>query len=569
MPKQLSAHKLLLSLLGFAALAAFLVFKTSPITPKSPIEQNRTPAQTAISDQIFSGISFRPRAHQKYTYSFTRKIYFNGLANIPEIVYHGELYLDVTKANASGFEALVSEQIVEHPEKNPSFLRAQINTAGNILKVFSKEDYNEDEKQHVNILKDLLANWVFPLRVDTVGFYEASFSALTNKDAYLQSIKTKSAYTDHSNAVRILKSSHELLWDPALSLPHSVVGTESTELGQGKGITSESSYSIQFVSTTPSTNANQALLAALNKDDSLALAQSKSDLGDNPENKNITWDNISERLRHLTDMKSQEQLQAFGDIVKLLKMHPELISSLVALLSPQDIAQGIHSELFKMIVGSLATDGSAEALTALRNIYQDPKCPVNGKGAIETALTTTQAPVDEATRDFLENEMRQNTNRDLALGAAFALGSSLQNATNNQSTSKAVDAIQAAWEQALAANNLEQELALLDVIGNSGRSDFLPTLENIINSNSITSLKAKAVFSLRFMPSTKASTLIAMSLGNTIPQIREASARAMQLAAWRESFRPPLQICSSSEARPYIQELCQSILQQNIQVSQQ
>src|SRR6185503_11910265 len=100
---------------------------------------------------------------------------------------------------------------------------------------------------------------------------------------------------------------------------------------------------------------------------------------------------------------------------------------------------------------------------------------VPGKGTILAALTTTQAQLSPSTRDFLLGETEGQNDVDLANGAAWALGSSLQGSPNDSNAQRSIASLQDAWGTALNATHPEsEELVLLDAMGNSGRNEFLP-----------------------------------------------------------------------------------------------
>jgi hypothetical protein len=188
-------------------------------------------------------------------------------------------------------------------------------------------------------------------------------------------------------------------------------------------------------------------------------------------------------------------------------------------------------------------------------IYNDPNCPVDGKGSILSAFTTTQAPIDPQIRDTLLQISQNESNQSLAQGAAFALGSALQSAGPGESTDRAIAAIQLAGQN----SNLDQR-TLLDVMGNSGRSEFLPEVAEVIQSDADPALRSKAVYSLRFMNNPQASALLSQSLSDPDPGVRLAAANAIQIAPWSPTYVTPLSKCSSGETVSAVQTACQTAL---------
>jgi hypothetical protein len=199
-------------------------------------------------------------------------------------------------------------------------------------------------------------------------------------------------------------------------------------------------------------------------------------------------------------------------------------------------------------------------------IYQDPNCPISGKGTILTAFTTTQAPPASATTDFLKNEMEQQKNSDLKYGASYALGSSLSNAIG-ASADSGMNSLRAQWQNALQSGDLVAQLSILDAIGNSGRAEFFPDVNAVTESQSAITLRAKATFSMRFMNTSASKSAIVNQFGNSNETIRESAVGAVALAPWAEQFRAPLQACTSHESVDRIQKECSELLTTHSQVA--
>jgi hypothetical protein len=293
----------------------------------------------------------------------------------------------------------------------------------------------------------------------------------------------------------------------------------------------------------------------LNESETLAIS-AKSETSDSGED----WSTLRSELLALDSKDSDTQLKVFGNLARFLKLHSDAPSDLMDLLRAQGAIQlGMQSALFKAALGALITAGTPEAQAAALKIYSDPTCPVSGKGAILSALTTTQAPLTASTQDFLATTMKTEPNADLSQGASYALGSSIQKTSDE---SKKADAIEALRERYLnSSGNLSDQLAALDAIGNSGQAAYLPDLRSIIQSADAASLlKAKAVFALRFIQSSEATELLSQSLTSVDTQVRQSAARAIAMARWSDSFRNPLQTCASKDPVSSIQAICRSTL---------
>ena len=242
----------------------------------------------------------------------------------------------------------------------------------------------------------------------------------------------------------------------------------------------------------------------------------------------FTWDDLSKKLSALDGMPRSEQLEVFGELAALLKSgdtggdNGAVATALSFLRGQGAIALGLQSALFNVTVGALAAAGTPEAQAAAIQVYQDPSCPTTAKGAILSSLTTMQAATTSSTQDFLSTEMNGQSNQDLAQGAAYALGASLQATPSQAATAQISDG----WTQAVADNSISQEMALLDAMGNSGLPTYLPTIETVINGAN-SALQAKALFALRFIPGDEPLAILQAHLQDPNPQLSQASAAAL------------------------------------------
>jgi hypothetical protein len=446
-------------------------------------------------------------------------------------------------------EALTRAHLVEHETPSPVTLKIQLSAAGDQLKVYGTSLKTEDERQQSAVLKDLLSLWGFNLREDTVGTFTARFETDPLR-------KEKLSYA--ASFPEILESEHFLGWDEYRALPHEVSGHETTRMGNAQQTLSASSeYQILLIQdqALPADSARMAL--ELKDSESLAISASQraQDASD------LDWPSLQASLQGLAQLDSNAQLKVFGDLTRFLKAHPGSGAELIDLLRTQGAIQlGVQSALFQAVLGALISSGTPEGQSAALKVYSDPSCPVSGKGAILSALTTSQAPLTPATQDFLASTMKSDPNKDLAQGAAYALGASLQNTPDSAQKTDYIESLR----QTLASSsaNPSDLLSALDAIGNSGQASYLPELRALIsNPDSSAVLKAKAVFALRFIRSSEATDLLAHSLSSSDYQVRQSAARAMALASWSESFRKPLQSCASSDPLASIQSICRSALE--------
>jgi hypothetical protein len=220
---------------------------------------------------------YLPEAGFRYTYGFERSIDFTGDlagAKMPRMAFKGEFYVDVLRADSTKFEALLSEQIdgATAPQRGP-LARIDSDAQGNQVSFFKTGDLTDIERQHVAVVKDLAALWLFPLRTDTVGAFEARFEPIPAEAGFTREKKVKLGYASKGpNTPEILSSEHFLLWDNSLHIPKEVNGTEVTKLGKGSSaLTADSRYRLQFRDSKKSPIYSASMLAAIGDKDEIAL----------------------------------------------------------------------------------------------------------------------------------------------------------------------------------------------------------------------------------------------------------------------------------------------------------
>ncbi|MGE3261328.1 MAG: hypothetical protein AB7K68_06085 [Bacteriovoracia bacterium] len=527
---------------------------------RSPASLASPPASTLAGDLVFS-----PQAGQRYTYGFQRKITIRGFGdNVPTIAYGGTLTLDILSVDKQGFSAIAQAKVKEYSGKESPLVKMHLNAKGKKLELHTGQAHDEETQQYIAVTKDLLALWNFSADTDTLGKYEFRVEALPAQANFQLQKKTKLKYLNQPKT-EIVSSTHWLRWDSTLSLPAELKGDEATRMGQnGAYLESFTSYHVKFQARGPSPVYTKAQMAALNHADSLTLAAGNT--ADNLEYGKVDWAALVEKLQRLDAMTSGERLEAFGDLVRVLRREPGSLEKVLGLLGAKDIRLGADSTLFKTIVGALATAGGAENQKALLSLYQNPECPLSGKGTILGALTTTQAAATPETVDFLRDEMENQQDPDLKSGSSYALGSSLQNARGVVADS-AMASLRAQWQAAVQSGDLGAQLSVLDAIGNSGRTEFVSDLKTLVESQAQIALRAKAVFSLRFMNTGESTAVLVNHFFDADEKMRESAVQAVALAPWKEQFRNPLQACSSHEAVDRIQKECDELLRAHSQMA--
>ncbi|MGZ3694048.1 MAG: hypothetical protein ACXWQO_07595 [Bdellovibrionota bacterium] len=561
MPRQLAKISFVIALLAVGVVWASSKFsrESAERSPASLKTISITPSMEERS------LLFHPQAKQRYTYNFKRKIDLNGLGSqVPSISYGGKFILDVLHADDKGFTAIVQSNVSQYSGKTPPLLRLKMDSAGKKIEISAEATTDEELQQYSAVTKDLISLWDFAADTDTLGKYDFRLEALPDSANFRIQKKTKLKYLAQAQT-EITKSAHWLRWDNAMAMPAEVKGEESTRLGQGSAtLDSLTGYHLSFESRSPIPSYSEAQLAKLNQKETLSLAQGKA--SDHAEYNKVNWEALVEQLKHLDRLSPNERLAAFGDLARLLRYEPGAIGKVLALLSAADIKAGADSTLFKTIVGALATSGGSEDQKALVGLYQNPDCPISGKGTILGAFTTTQAKPTSETTNFLREEMETSKSVDIRQGSSYALGAGLANGTG-PSADQAMNSLRAQWNSAVQSGDLGSQLSLLDAIGNSGRSEFFPDLKNLVESQAVVDLRAKATFSLRFMNTTDSKSEIINQFNSANETMRESAVQAVALAPWAEQFRSPLQSCASHEAVDRIQKECGELLSAHSQVA--
>ena len=242
--------------------------------------------------------------------------------------------------------------------------------------------------------------------------------------------------------------------------------------------------------------------------------------------------------------------------MRALRIRKAKVSDLMGLIwNPEVLRAGTKSQLFKTVVGALASLGTPEAQASVVAVYQSPEVPVSGKGAVLTSLTTMQAPMVAETKNFLASTLQSEQNRNLASGAGFALSAS-QDASHSQAI---YSAVQNAWAGSVSSD-VSEKMNALDMMGNTGNEKFLPDLLGIVNNEqSPAEMKAKAVFAMRFMHSESAVLEIAARLLDPSPVVREAALDAIELQPISSPLKDALFVCAEKETNTHLRERCASL----------
>lgn len=508
------------------------------------------PGITPGRKQEASSLLYSVKTGVRYVYSFERHLQIHGMAESPEISFQGNFYLDSLGTNSANWDFLLHADLstgVGFPEEK---LRAAIGSTSATIKVYKNSENPFVDPQQRNLLRDLLSLWLFPLSEDSTSKYTAKFSQLSENQ--WSKVKLKYAL---ASAPLIRRSDHLLTLDETERVPAEISGTEETQMGEGtQTLSSKSSYKLRLVRIEP-----LLVHADVRKwgDPETFSLEISTPLKMTAAQIAALWKQSLQTLEHWNQLTNSERLQLFGELEKILRADPSYGTKLVGLLSAGELQAG-KSDLFKLVVGDLATVGGEEGERALEEIYRQTS--PQGQGTILAAQASTEATLGSHEAIFLTQEMRTQEGNDLGWGAAFAYGSMLR---GKNSTSSELNVVFEGFEKAKRSRDLEALMDWMDVMGNAGKAEFAPALIQQISTAALDSVKAKALFSLRFIDQEDARATLAKNLTSSTEAAREAAARAIQIAAWNASFVPALMDCKVNEVKPSIQEICSSTLAQH------
>ena len=536
-----------IALLGMGAVFS-VPFLTRSNNTKS---ETGLPLRDLASDPTNSNPNFSPEAGFEYIYSFKREIEIKGLgANKIPINYGGEFDLQVEKTEPQGFWAYATVDVSGHRTKNVG-MKIFVKNDGSDLRFYSNEVASAEDGEIGSIIKDLSANLIFPLKRDTTGPYSANL-VWSKNGKIVSGKKVKSSYQMSLNAPQILESYHIASWKLSAPLPDEVAGKDVTRIGDSaSSLFARNSYQLRFVQAKKSIGLAAEKWQQLSHEEDLLPSRGAKKVAAVA----LDWAEVRSRLENIAKLSNGEQLQLFSDIAKLLQGGKVSTADLLAILRQKGaLKEGASSPLFQNIVGALATAGDEKSQAALLEIYAE--APKSGKGSVLAAFTTSEAPASNSTKDFLAEVMEQESDKDLSQGAGYAFGSALASSNNSSDA----DRIFKMWHS-LSNSDVNGKLAVLDIMGNSGRDEFFPVLE--IAAKSATEpeeVRAKAIFSLRYIKSARARALLVTAMNFSSVRVRGGAVHGVQLAEWTESFRAPLASCALKDPVQEIRSACGSII---------
>lgn len=531
-----------------------------------PREETTNEAAEVVPDSGFRGLSSTIHAQpwvlpteQKIQYLYQKKIQIEGFGQqIPDIHIRGTFSIEPKGKKGEVDEYIVSFDF-QKPQNESVVAFVRYHQSNHNMELFIDSHSTKVDQENLNVLKDLLAQFFYLSNEDTVGMYRYQISKLANNSSNHQFLrKTKKEYLKGLRAPRIDEYVQQIELNQK-SVPIKIQVKERSSIGnQPYSLASNSNSKFEFVKMIASRQSAE-VSEKFQQKVSLQLMATQLAVEQNPEYQKIHWPTVLEEIQKISQLSASEQLRVFGDLVKALRLDPTRVADLRKILFEKDvISKGAQSQKYQSIVGALATDGTWQSQEILVEAYQHPQNPQSGKGSILGALTTTQATLSEQTIEFLKQASEHDPDIDLRNGALFALGSAIEKVKEPESE---IRYLKRKWSEALSSKNLQQQLVVMDAMGNSGRVElFVEVSEQAIGASQ-TALRSKAVFALRGMNLSAARELLAKSLLDTDPSVRFGAASAMYQAPWSIEFASPISQCSKGESVDSIRTICTEVLQ--------
>lgn len=492
-----------------------------------------------------------------YIYEVKRRIFLKLMNKKIPLEYEGRLAL--VSAESGGdrvFAHFNFQKNQDQPLKSAPDLLATFNPTGEEVAIWGR---GESPNQKFEITKDAVNLFFFTLSEDSAGKYEANFSWSWQGSNPLGK-KQKIKYLSDVNRPSFLESSHFVTWAQDLNLPSKIWGKEHSTIGEApSSMEGISQYEIKFIKKEK-LNSLYGWSESIFKE---GLGWKIAKHGEmNSNDKKISREEVMAKLKQISTLSQNEQLGLFGEILTLLNSKELDAKQLAAILDgARDPSE--RASLFKMVAGSMATNGSAQALAELVSLYNDNQTSRDERVTILAALATTEAKIDPKTRDFLSDVYSQESDSKLREGAAYAYGSSMASLENN-SSQKEVSNVFSRWNS-LGAGPHPEKMIILDLIGNSGRAEFIPLVKEAYLMG-LKDYQGKSIMAARSMNVPDSLAFIEGALNSSDSALRFIATQAIRLGQWNERYRAIVANCSLNEASAEVKLQCQEILKTNSSV---
>jgi len=450
----------------------------------------------------------RPRT--VYRFKRTIRATLSG-KKLVDVVLSGSLFVDELPAKTEGARTERLSFVLDEGTTPAVSLKLTLDRDGRLLDLRQPPTagLSETDAEAVSVLKDLASILAYASDEDTLGRYAARVRKEPNRFH-----KSKLRYeTAAAEGIEILKSRHEVEWSDRAELPTRFTGEEETRAGLARqAIETFSAYAIVRAGAGREPAQARADTASAWEETRLAV-QARGLVAPR-----VQWTEIRARWNESDSLIGQPRLAFYHRTLRSLKQHPEKIAELKDWI----LKSGARSATFG--IGVLATHGTPEAQRTLREIYAELARLPEARGLQHTILssfTTTEAKLEPETREFLaEVASDKEAEPELALNAAFAIGASIKKEPSEGDERKLL-------ELTRGAADLEEKLAYIDAIGNSGSPNLLPALEDSLRSDN-SRVRAKAVFALRWMRADAVTKRTEEFLTDASPDVRSAAERALR-----------------------------------------
>jgi hypothetical protein len=376
----------------------------------------------------------------------------------------------------------------------------------------SKNDADEDS---LSILKDFVSIYAYRTQQDTAGAYEAQLTEKTDGFHY-----EKLRYSKLSQ-IAIIESKHDGVIDPKTRALVSIKGIERTSMGASADlkIVTRSTYEL---------NRTQVLSVKSPKIDGTALTETSIQLEAKGPGDALQWSVVKSGLDQIKNLKKDERLSLFHDLIKTLKKDPAKLKEFKDWILSQKGEAGI----LNFGIGVMATLGSEESQKVLVDWFKEIP---ESRHTILNAFATADAKLTQDSKNLVSELVDQKKDADLAYNAAFTLGSAIRKDPTGD-VSGAEQKLSRLYESAAAS----EQLIYLDAMGNSGSSSFAPVIERNLASTD-EAVREKSVYAARFMKTDVAQTLIVKGLQDTSVRVRLSAVKAAAYQSDLSPYRPLLE----------------------------
>lgn len=416
----------------------------------SSLRSTRTPA--ALTEETFR---FKKAVHVTFDFN-------------DEVVKHeftGELYLD-WMTERGGRVATVSVRMPGLDEN--LHVRARF-TEDHLLKCMEAPVVTtEKESDVVLLLKNLVLDYAFLSTKDDNGMYEARFEDDVKDDGTRLITKKKLRYLGPGKeGLTVVKALHEVVLDESLK---NAKGEEQLELlfeAPDKIARVRTSYELQRIANGDRTARNETLaFGACSNDFSHAPAPVAK----------VSPGEFQDAISGLTNLGRSERHDSMRKILKAIRANPELLTELMEWISNVKADR----KLSALAVGMLGNLGTPAAQRELVNLFTNATEETKHlHHQVLNAFTLTQGALTFESRQFLKAQMSGDAPQ-LAEGAAYALGTSIQNDPESEESHRDLSFLMYGLEQ---STSVKSKLIYLDALGNSGSPEAIATFEKYAASN--------------------------------------------------------------------------------------